>query len=150
MLAVGAEAERSSSSTDQTDNGQIGAGAVYAFRRVDATWAQEAYLKPMAPAQMGRFGHSVAVRRDLILIGSEGGLYGGDVHLFAMFEGAWTLFAPTSSASLDPMDRFGVCVALSGEGAFASASLEDGGSTGVATNPGDNSITDSGAVYGYY
>lgn len=149
LLAVGAEAERSSS-TDQTDNGQMGAGAVYAFRRVDATWAQEAYLKAVPVEQLGRFGHSVAVRRDLILIGSEGALDGGAVHLFAMFEGAWTLFPPTNSASLDSMDKFGMCVALSGAGAFASASLEDGGSTGIATNPADNSITDSGAVYGYY
>ncbi|MDF1799231.1 MAG: hypothetical protein P1V81_08660 [Planctomycetota bacterium] len=63
-IVVSATNERSQAfgvDGDQQDDSLVGAGAVYAFRRVAGTWSQEAYLKSSNPAKQQFFGQALAI-----------------------------------------------------------------------------------------
>jgi len=72
---VGAPGEASSASGingDQSDNGAPYSGAVYVFRRIGATWTQEAYLKASNTDPGDKFGRSVALSGDTLAVGAPG------------------------------------------------------------------------------
>ena len=70
-IAIGAAYEDSSGhgvNGAQNNNNSIDSGAVYVFRRSGGVWAQEAYVKPPTAVPGWRFGRSVALAGDNLIV----------------------------------------------------------------------------------
>ncbi|HEU4621833.1 MAG TPA: FG-GAP repeat protein [Burkholderiaceae bacterium] len=174
VLAVGAYAEASTATGidgNQADNSAPFQGAVYVFRRQDATgWRQEAYVKaaadgtrPTAPER--RFGQSVALNRsgDLLVVGApaDGGVevpqppFGsrvegtGLVYVFGHNAGRWTQLQVLTASNAEGGDEFGSEIALSADGRTLAvgAPNEASANGGINANPNDERARGSGAVY---
>ncbi|MGQ9425588.1 histidine kinase [Gilvimarinus sp. F26214L] len=156
-LVVGAPFEESNASginNDQTDNSAALSGAVYVFNREEGSWIQHAYVKAASPYAGDVFGYSVALSADgdTFAVGApREGAASGAVYVFAREEGAWSeqLYAKASNSAAD--DRFGVSIALAGNGdtLVVGAVGEDSSASGVDGDEADNSLESSGAVYVY-
>ena len=138
-------------------------GAAYVFTRPDNGWADTSGITPeynetakLTPGTAGaagdRFGVSVAVRGDTVVVGAH--QHDGDAgaaYVFTKPSGsAWVststaakLTASDSAAS----DQFGSSVAVDGE--TDGDTVVVGASQGDSADAGGNSITDSGAAYVY-
>ncbi|WP_428269502.1 DUF4215 domain-containing protein [Haliangium sp.] len=74
-LAVAANGEASAATGiggDQNDDSAPLSGAVYLFRRIGQTWAQEAYLKASNTGAGDAFGTTVALSGDALAVGAYG------------------------------------------------------------------------------
>jgi hypothetical protein len=147
---------------NQADNGAPDSGAVYIFRRMGSTWAQEAYLKASNTGADDRFG-SVELSGDTLAVGASGedsaalGVGGnqadngapdsGAVYVFRRTGTAWLQEAYIKASNTGSYDFFGTSVALSGDTLAVGASFEDSAAQGVGGNQDDNSAFNSGAVY---
>ena len=72
-VVVGADGEESNATGingDQDDNSASYAGAAYVFVRNGAIWSQQAYLKASNTDTVDRFGISVAVSGDTVVVGA--------------------------------------------------------------------------------
>ena len=142
-------------------------GAAYVFVRSGTTWTQQAYLKPAAvgTTQAGdRFGHSVAVSGDTVVVGAvyedssttgvnstpnESAPFSGAAYVFVRSVTTWTQQAylkPAAVGTTQEYDEFGVSVAVSGDTVVVGASKEDSSTTGVNSTP-DELASSSGAAY---
>ena len=167
VLAVGAFGEDGGAvgiGGNQTDNSAPNAGAVYVFRRVGATWVQEAYCKATNASAGDQFGDNVALSSDgatlvtaAVAEDSSGtGLDGnqsddtaneaGAVYVFARTGTTWNQEAYVKASNTGAGDQFGYKVAMSADGSvFAvGAAFED--SSGPA-NQADDTTAEAGAVY---
>ncbi len=109
-VVVGAYGEDSDGSgindTAQDDNSLIQAGAVYAFVRNGATWSQQAYLKAFFSGSNDRFGISVALSGDTLVVGASGeasnatGINGNQSDNSARNAGAAFVFTGLGSSSI--------------------------------------------------
>jgi hypothetical protein len=168
-LAVGAIGEDSAASGvngDQSDNSAPSNGAVYVFRRSGTTWAQEAYLK--ASSNTGgshSFGTSLALSGDTLAVGADQedraatGVDGGSdsfvtdsgaAYVFRHTDTTWQQEAYVKASNTGANDRFGTCVALSGDTLAIGAALESSIATGVNGDQDDDSAMFSGAVYVFH
>ena len=129
-------------------------GAAYLFERDEGglnNWGQIAKLKAGDPEGYDRFGTSVAVDGDAVVVGApnkDGNVDTGDdsgaVYVFLRDQGGadqWGEADKLAASDGQAGDRFGVSVAVSGSTLAAGAYLEDGGE-------GDP-LANSGAVYVY-
>ncbi len=150
---------------DPMDDSATGSGAVYVFRRDAAsTWVQEAYVKASNAETFDEFAHSMALSGDTLVVGAfredsaavgvdgdesdNGAIDAGAVYVFRRdATGIWSQQAYLKPANTDPVDGFGVSVALDGDTLVVGASLEDSNAVGINGDGGDNSAVDSGAVY---
>jgi hypothetical protein len=125
-LAVGAELKAQGPDSwwaRWTDGGSQRAGAVYMFVRTPRGWVQQAQLAAARPVQGSGFGFSLALSDDgsTLAVGApfESGAAAqadeqGAVHVFERVGSLWS--APVRLAAARGADRFGVSVALSGQG----------------------------------
>jgi len=96
-----------------------GAGRVYVFRRVGATYALQCTLKASHPTPNAQFGWSVAVQGDRMAVGAytsaEHGSYTGKVYVYRRTGDTWTevgaLVPPDGAANT----YFGWSVAVQGD-----------------------------------
>jgi hypothetical protein len=155
---VGAQFE-DGNGTDPDDDSVPDGGAVYVFVRDASTWYQQAYVKPPAVGQEDAFGCSVALSDDgdVLAVGAkledsagndprdDSAENAGAAYVFGRVGSVWSAIAYVKSANADAHDVFGRTVALSGDGTTLAvgAPREDGD----GSNPADDSLTDSGAVY---
>ena len=165
-IVVGAPEERSfftGVNANQNDNTFSGAGAVYVFRKVGGTWTQEAYLKASNTGVFDRFGSSVDLWKDLLVVGaytepSSGVGVGGNqndnsmtaagaVYIFRRSGSTWTQEQYVKASNTGVGDQFGWSVAVDFETIVVGAPQEDSAATGVAGNQADNSAPAAGAVY---
>lgn len=149
----------------QSGNGLSSSGAVYVFEYNDGQWAQSDYIKSSNPDAGDRFGWSVGLSGDLIVVGApfEGsaatGVAGdqtdnsaeqaGAVYTFRRATGGWAQTAYVKAENADAGDRFGVSVDVHGEHFVVGAPFEDGGGSGVSGDPASNFSTDAGAGYAF-
>jgi uncharacterized repeat protein (TIGR01451 family) len=161
-VVVGADGE-DSDATDQADNSASVAGAAYIFVRSGTAWSQQAYLKASNTDAGDRFGQSVAVSGDTVVVGAPGedsnatGVNGNEADNSASFAGAayvfvydgtaWSQQAYLKASNTDAIDRFGWSVAVSGDTVVVGATGEDSNAAGVNGNEANNSASDSGAAY---
>lgn len=120
LLVVGAQLEDSSAigvnpgAEAEADNKAGDAGAAYVFQRKEGTWIQVAYLKGSNTEAGDRFGCSVAVSRDTVLVGAQfedssakagpsanDGSDEGAVYVFTGFE------APAAKLELSTFSKLG-------------------------------------------
>jgi hypothetical protein len=134
-IVVGARSERSSASGvngNQADNGAPGAGAAYVFVRNGTTWSQQSYLKASNAAKGARFGASVGISGDTLVVGATGGFFSpstpvnpGAAYVFTRNGASWAEQAYLPDPNAQNYDAFGLSVAISDEtvvvGSLASA-----------------------------
>ncbi len=153
-LVVGAELEDScatGSNGNQANNSCLNAGAAYVFTRTGGIWSQEAYLKSSNPEAGGRFGWSVALAGDMLVVGakfeSSESSRSGVAYVFTRIGGIWSQQARLKASNPDLDDEFGSSVALSGGTLVVGATAEDSNATGVNGDQANNSASGSGAAY---
>jgi hypothetical protein len=149
---------------DEQDNTAETAGAVYVFvRDSNGAWTQQAYLKPSNTGRFDRFGTSVAISGDTIVVGAEAedssasGVGGdqednlsngaGAAYVFVRSDGVWEQQAYLKASNPDAMDQFGAAVAIDGDTIVVGADGEDSFASGVNGNSFDNTVENSGAAY---
>jgi hypothetical protein len=148
---------------NETDNSASLAGAAYVFVRNGATWTQQAYLKASNTEADDRFGQSVAVSGDMVVVGAPreasnaNGVNGNETDNSAGFAGAayvfmrngatWSQQAYLKASNTGAGDAFGLSVAVSGDTVAIGAVLEHSNATGVNGNQADNSRNAAGAAY---
>lgn len=159
-LAVGAIGE-SSQGADPADNSLDQSGAVYVFTRSHGTWQQQARLKASNPDRYDNFGISVALNAngDTLAVGamqedSQGsdpldnnGAGNGAAYVFTRSDGNWQQQAYLKAFNNDADDHFGISLALNASGDTLAVGAE--GESSQGTDPLDNSLFASGAVYVY-
>jgi hypothetical protein len=139
------------------------AGAAYVFTRSGTTWTQQAYSKASNPGYEDRFGTSVAVSGDTVVVSSpfedsEAAGVGGDqdnnslynpgaAYVFTRSGTTWTQEAYLKASNPGFQDQFGKSVALSGDTVVIGAANEDSDATGIGGNQTSDSAFDSGAAY---
>ncbi len=110
LLAVGARDERLTANY---------MGAVYLFRKGSHGWVREAKLTAPVPAVHDRFGTSVALSGDQLVVGAPAYISkttGGKIHIFRKKAGKWVHEAEFARGRW-----FGASVALSGNRVLAGA-----------------------------
>jgi hypothetical protein len=165
-IVVGAVLESSSSTGvngNQSDNGAPEAGAAYVFVRNGTTWSQQAYLKASNTGATNRFGSSVSVSGDTVVVGapwensSSTGVNGnqndssasksGASYVFVRGGTTWSQQAYLKASNADRDDRFGESVSISGDTMVVGAFQESSDGIGVNGNQTNNNAFLSGAAY---
>ena len=150
----------------EADNSAQSAGAAYVFTRIGATWSQQAYLKASNTDASDRFGESVAVSGDTVVVGARGerssatgvngdqsdnsAQFAGAAYVFTRSGAAWSQQAYLKASNTDQLDQFGGSVAVSGDTVVIGARSESSNATGVnggAAAEADNSAGSAGAAY---
>ncbi len=166
LVVVSARAEGSNATGingNQNDNSAGGAGAVYIFEGSGGAWNQQAYLKASNTDAADKFGFSVDISGELVVVGapfessSETGVNGnqfsndsyaaGAAYVFVRTGGAWFQQAYLKASNAESGDHFGYSVATSGERIVAGASQEASDATGVNGDQSSNVAALSGAAY---
>jgi hypothetical protein len=148
-LAVGAYNEDSAATGidgDQTNDDAPGSGAVYVFRRTEAGWVQEAYLKASDTRRAVYFGIDVSLSGDTLAVGTS---YAEAVYLFRRTETGWTQEARLTASNPNPQDGFGNSLTLSGDLLAVGAPCEQSAARGVNGDQSDDSLNCAGAVYAF-
>lgn len=145
-----------------------GSGSAFVFVRSGTTWTQEALLKASNFGSGDRFGSSVDIDGDVIVVGAEwedssqnaitngtsasadnSKSDSGAAYVFRRNAGTWTQEAYLKTPNPDNNDYFGSSVSISGSTIVVGAYKED--SQAVTSNgasaSADNSKSESGAAY---
>lgn len=137
------------------------AGGVFVYSRRAGTWTHDATIKPPTLDAGDRFGQSLTIVGDLLLVGApdEDGVEGdpasdglsgsGAVFVYRFMGGEWRAEAYLKAPNGGPGDAFGAALAFDGEWLVVSATEEDGSAAGVDP-PDDNMAMDSGAAYVFH
>ncbi|MEL7234074.1 MAG: FG-GAP repeat protein, partial [Chloroflexota bacterium] len=162
-VVVGAYLEDGSATTvnGPDDNSASAAGAAYVFVRSGSTWTQEAYLKADNAGSGDRFGYSVAVDGDTVVVGAytedgsattvngpDDNLAGaaGAAYVFTRVGSTWSQQAYLKADNAGVSDFFGYSVAVDGDTVVVGAVIEDGSATTV-NGPDDDLAGNAGAAY---
>jgi hypothetical protein len=152
---------------DESDNSELDAGAAYVYRRGEAGWAQEAYLKASNTESSDQFGYSIAISGDgdTLAVGANleassapgidgdqsdnSSLAAGAVYVFRRNNGNWSQQAYVKASNPDGGDVFGYQVALSYDGntLAVAAQGEDSAAAGVNYDEINNDAGGAGAAY---
>ncbi|ACY13233.1 FG-GAP repeat protein [Haliangium ochraceum] len=165
-LAVGAYGEDSAATGingDQSSDGATDSGAVYAFRRNGAGWAQDAYIKSSNTNAQDRFGETLAIWGDTLVVGARsedsaatsvdgddsdnGALDSGAAYMYRREETTWRQRSYVKASNGEASDEFGRSVAVWADTVAVGAEREDGGTTGMNGERESNGAYSSGAVY---
>jgi hypothetical protein len=100
------------------DNGGL-SGSAYVFTRVGTVWTEQAKLLASDGVTFAKFGRSVALDGDTLVIGAPGdddnGEGSGSAYVFTRSGGVWTEQAKLSISDGGQFDYFGWDVALDGD-----------------------------------
>lgn len=177
-IVVGAYQEDSTtdaiiSGTDLSSTNDLGFqnGAAYVFVRDGATWSHQAYLKPSETTNNDRFGNSVAIYGDTIVVGADGedsttdaiingtdltsvndsGNWIGAAYVFFRNGTTWTQQAYLKAPNLPDDSYFGQKAEIYGDriliGAYAEKSQTDTIIYGEDLSAVNTNGTDNGAVF---
>jgi hypothetical protein len=165
-IVIGATEEDSDAVSvdgDQTNENAAASGAAYVFTRSGGTWTQQAYLKSSNSESADRFGSSVAVDGDTILVGApmeNGGIGGvnvnesdntkndaGAVYVFARNAGEWSEQAYVKASNPDISDHFGSALDIDGDTIIVGAKDEDSTAMVIDGDQSINTASGAGAAY---
>lgn len=147
-----------------------GPGAAYVFARTSAMWTLQARVMASNAGGGDSFGSALALSPDgsTLAVGApfeasaatgiDGDPAGqadnsapraGAVYLFGRTGTTWTQGHYIKASNTGADDKFGISVALSGDGSklVVGAAAEDGSAKGVNHDPQDDIVRDAGAVY---
>ncbi len=104
-------------------------GSAYVFEKVAGVWTQVAKLTASDRALGDRFGTSVAVSGDTVVIGAhrddDNGTDSGSAYVFAKVAGVWTQTVKLAAEEGATGDSFGRSVAVSGDTVVIGANGDD-------------------------
>ena len=148
---------------NQQDSSMPFAGAVYVFRRVGNSWAQEAYIKASNTNALDSFGYAIAISGDTLVVGAPDedstatGINGnqlnneaeavGAAYVYTRDNGVWAQDAYLKASNAEENDKFGSAVAINGNTIAVGALNESSNATGVNGDQNNNGSIQSGAVY---
>lgn len=111
------------------DDGGDASGSAYVFREDGGVWQQIAKLTANDAAAGDRFGVSVSIDGDTIIVGSQldshAGLRGGSAYVFREVGGMWQQIAKLTADDAANGDDFGQSVSIDGDTAVIGAWLDD-------------------------
>lgn len=114
---------------DGDDDGGMSSGAAYVFVRSGGTWTEQQKLTAGDGGSFDRFGTSVAVSGDTVLVGMPGddGLHAdsGAVYVFARDDSLWSERVKLTGSDGGSAAQLGWSVALSGTSALAGSPRAD-------------------------
>lgn len=166
-IVVGAPAEDgdASSTSEQPNQGAGSSGAVYVFdQQPDGEWLQTAYLKAANAGAGDRFGSSVDIHGDRIVVGApwedgdaastadapnDEGDQSGALYVFdRQPDGRWqqTAYIKTPAALYSEQDKLGQVVAVRGDTIYAGVPYEEGDRHSTLDVPNDARFL-AGAVF---
>ncbi len=109
---------------DQSDNSAALAGAAYVFTRSGTVWSQQAYLKASNTDPVDRFGYTVAISGDTLVVGAyreasyatginddqsdNSALDAGAAYVFTRSGTVWSQQAYLKASNTDMGDEFGL------------------------------------------
>jgi hypothetical protein len=152
-IVVGAPGE-DGDGAPESDDSLEDAGAAYVYVRSGGAWIQQAYLKPNLPEVGTRFGTSVAIEGDTIVVGAYDRPYipgptepkmegAGAAFVFVREAGEWTQQAMLLPEYPGADDAFGFAVAISEDTIVVGVPVEDSD----GSSPTDDSVVSAGAAY---
>ena len=164
-IVVGAPYEDSNANMidgDDTNNDSRDSGAAYVFQRNGAIWSQQAYLKSFNTDSYDRFGQSVAIHSDTIVVGADredsliildetnnDGGAAGAAYVFIRDINSWSQQAYIKASNIGELDFFAVSVAIYEDIIVVGTSKEDSNATGVNGDGNNDDASDAGAAYVY-
>ena len=112
------------------DDGGSVAGSAYVFVRDGTSWFEQAKLTANDGAEGDRFGESVALSGDTVVVGAvfdghAGGSLAGSAYMYVRDGTRWSEQAKLTASDAAASDHFGGSVALSGDTAMAGAGDDD-------------------------
>ena len=111
------------------DHDAENAGAAYVFELVGDSWQQVARLTASDAATDDKFGSSVAVNGNQIIVGArevDGVAEGaGAAYIYELVNNQWTETARLTADDGESLDRFGNSVAIEGDYAVVSTRIDD-------------------------
>ena len=114
-------------------------GSVYIFTRTEGVWSQQAKLTASDATEGQRFGTSIALDGDTLVVGADGdavpGHGSGAAYVFVRNENVWSQQAKLKASDANWGHEFGTSVAIDGETVVIGANMPIGGghdSTGSA------------------
>jgi hypothetical protein len=115
------------------DDGGVGAdqGSAYVFVRNGTSWSPQGRLMAIDAAASDRFGSSVAVAGDRVVVGAPfdnglGGIDQGSAYVFVRTGTSWSQQEKLTASDAAAGDRFGHSVAVAGQTAVVGALFDDG------------------------
>jgi hypothetical protein len=121
----------------------LDAGSAYIFKQTSGVWAQQQKIVPFGRTTGDRFGFSVAISGDYVIVGAfredenaSGGATlndAGSAYFFKQTGGVWAQQQKIVASDRAADDNFGWSVAISGDYAIVGALGEDEDASGGAT-----------------
>ncbi len=172
-LAVGAPLEDSNAigiaNVSSSDNSSPQSGAVYTFKKTGSSWSFENYIKYGAPLANTRFGQTVSLKGNTLVVGvdeddfSTGRIVNGGISfpatnsfesgsslVYRLNGSAWVEDAYLKALNFRDNYTFGNRVSISGD-TIAVSSISESSNQNFITNsasaPTNNTMSASGAVY---
>jgi hypothetical protein len=116
---------------DNADDLGANGGTAYVFTRTGTTWTQEAKIVPADGAAGIRFGSSIAVDGDTLVIGApsddDAGVASGSAYVYIRTGTTWGLQQKLVPADTVAVDFFGTAVAVGGDTLVAGSPFDDDG-----------------------
>lgn len=141
----------------------IGPGKVDVFTRSGSTWSHQTRLEAFNPGNGARFGKSVAIDGDTIVVGADqeygdssstvdnpnsNTTFAGAAYVFVRSDSTWSQQAYLKAFNAESHDSFGTAVAVSGDTVVIGATSEAGDQASTIEN-GNNNALNAGAAYVY-
>jgi hypothetical protein len=102
-----------------SDLNQSEVGSAYVFRRIQGLWLQEQELTASDGASLARFGLSVTMNDDTIVVGADGdaelGFFSGAVYVFTFDGSSWIQRQKLHAQDAQESASFGYHVAMDGD-----------------------------------
>ena len=125
------------------DNVAENSGAAYVFRWNGTEWIEESKLLALDGTPGDRFGNSVAIDQETIVVGAfeddEAGVYAGSAYIFRRNDKTWTQEAKLIGSDVSAQDHFGGSVSISGNTVLISS----------FTSSSNTLFNGSGTVYAF-
>ncbi len=151
-----------------TNNSGMVNGAAYVFKRTGSTWSHEAYLKSPNTSYYDRFGSSVAIDGDTIVVGAVGedgtagsiihgsnlsatndsGSENGAAYVFKRTGSTWVHEAYLKAPNTSELDNFGSSVAIDGDTVVVGAKWEGSATNSIIHGSDLSGTNDSGEYNG--
>jgi hypothetical protein len=117
--------------------GSIRTGVVFVYQRAGGSWTQQARLSPSVAESEYRFGISLAIDADTIIVGADRGHVvsagrTGSAYIFVRSESGWTQQQELIAVDGAAGDLFGASVDISGETALVGAWRDSVGANNAA------------------
>ena len=114
-----------------SDFGQSEVGSAYVFRRIGGVWIEEQELTASDAASSARFGLSVAMNDDTVVVGADGdsesGFFSGAAYVFTFDGSSWTQQQKLRAQDAREGAEFGFHLAMDGDTLVIGAPLDDVG-----------------------